>query len=271
MSNIKINTHRQVSNMRTYSAKQTIELFHLIFLLQFSKTVDKKLFVLKGGCNLRFFMQSIRYSQDMDLDIATIAKATLQKNVEKILASSSFQQHLKINNFSLQDFSAAKQTTTTQRWKLSLQLQGQHLPLHTKIEFSRRYDLTNTASYLLQQIDPLLLSSYALHQIFVNHYTAAEMLQQKILALALRNEVQARDIFDIHLLLSQGHQLASQTKITSASLSQATTNAGLLDYAAYKSQVVAYLLPEYQDTYGEISQWEKMQQTVIKLIAGLTP
>ena len=39
---------------------------------------------MKGGCNLRFFLKSIRYSEDMDLDIHTMSVGTLQNNVERV-------------------------------------------------------------------------------------------------------------------------------------------------------------------------------------------
>jgi len=51
------------------SARQTIEMFHLVFLRALAaKGEDKSLFALKGGCNLRFFFQSVRYSEDIDID-----------------------------------------------------------------------------------------------------------------------------------------------------------------------------------------------------------
>ena len=45
----------------------------------------KHLYAVKGGCNLRFFFKSIRYSKDLDLDVHTTAKETLRKNVNQIL------------------------------------------------------------------------------------------------------------------------------------------------------------------------------------------
>jgi hypothetical protein len=56
-----------------WSACQTIEIFHLLFQRAFSARVDKALFALKGGCNLRFFLKSVRYLEDMDLDIHSMS------------------------------------------------------------------------------------------------------------------------------------------------------------------------------------------------------
>src|SRR5260370_29389771 len=72
------------SCMASETEKQAIELFHLLFLQQLGTRVDKGLYALKGGCNLRFFFRSIRYSDDLDLDVHTIAKATLRKNENQI-------------------------------------------------------------------------------------------------------------------------------------------------------------------------------------------
>jgi predicted nucleotidyltransferase component of viral defense system len=70
---------------------EAVEQFHLLFLAHFGARVDKKLYCLKGGCNLRFFWKSIRYSEDIDFDVHTIAMVTLQKNpdVGKVLKAKS--------------------------------------------------------------------------------------------------------------------------------------------------------------------------------------
>jgi hypothetical protein len=46
------------------SVRQSTELFHLVFLRALvAKGEDKALVALKGGCNLRFFFGSVRYSE----------------------------------------------------------------------------------------------------------------------------------------------------------------------------------------------------------------
>ncbi len=57
--------------MTKYNTIQYVELFHLLFLDQLGRKLDKSFYALKGGCNLRFFMKSIRYSEDVDIDIRT--------------------------------------------------------------------------------------------------------------------------------------------------------------------------------------------------------
>ena len=87
------------------------------------------------------------------------------------------------------------------------------------------------------------------------------MWQQKILALAHRLQPQARDIFDLYLLL--GQQPKKMTGITIDALEQAKNNAKALSYDEYKSQVVAYLLPEYQTQFGSVDVWQQITQDVI--------
>lgn len=51
---------------------QRIELFHLAFLEMLSKRLDLSRYVLKGGANLRYFFGSVRYSEDIDIDLLRI-------------------------------------------------------------------------------------------------------------------------------------------------------------------------------------------------------
>src|SRR5688572_8950386 len=97
-----------------WTERQAIEIFHLHFLRSFSARVDKALFALKGGCNLRFYYRSIRYSEGLDLDIRTMAPTTLRSNVETVLETNSFRQALRAQQLEVTEFSAPKQTQTAQ-------------------------------------------------------------------------------------------------------------------------------------------------------------
>ena len=76
----------------TYSSLQLREIFHLEFLRWLSRKVTAEHYALKGGANLRFFFKSIRYSEDMDLDVQKIKLETLKEVVMKILKAPSFQE-----------------------------------------------------------------------------------------------------------------------------------------------------------------------------------
>lgn len=251
--------------MTTLSPRQIVEQFHLLFLDQLGQQLDKRFYALKGGCNLRFFFQSIRYSEDIDIDVITINKATLANKMQKILTSTPFQQILQVRGIAIQNISAVKQTETTQRWKILLTSSQSRLPIHTKIEFSRR---GIDEGIELGTINKLLTQQYQLPPIFIPHYNANTALQQKLNALINRTETQARDVFDIHLLL----QVATDAQAIMANLPseqrQRVIDSTLnIPYDHYNSLVVSYLEPIYTQQYGDPKVWENMQLSLVEMLS----
>jgi len=95
---------------------QLREVFHLLFLERLLKIADPCIFVLKGGVNLRFFLGSPRYSEDMDIDVLAGSVSTLKKNGYKILTDDSFKRTLRtygITDLITGDVDKAKHTSTT--------------------------------------------------------------------------------------------------------------------------------------------------------------
>jgi len=68
---------------------QTREIFHIEFLRRFVPKIDLNHIALKGGVNLRLFFQSIRYSENMDINIngKRVRKDKLIKVVMDILVN----------------------------------------------------------------------------------------------------------------------------------------------------------------------------------------
>ena len=120
-----------------FDDKTQREVFHFLFLDRLLKISDPKFYVLKGGVNFRFFLQSPRYSEDMDLDVVGGAVETLKKNGYKILEDAAFQRNLQsfgIRSLKINDKEKAKHTETTQRFSLRLVNDaGEEFP--TKVEF----------------------------------------------------------------------------------------------------------------------------------------
>jgi predicted nucleotidyltransferase component of viral defense system len=244
------------------NVQSTIEIFHLLFLQQLEKQMDKKLYALKGGCNLRFFFKSIRYSEDIDFDVTTISKTTLEKKVSKILSSVNFSRILQSNGVEIIQSNPVKQTDTTQRWKLLLRIKQSTLPIPTKIEFSRR-KMEEGVAYT--GVDTELLTQYRLYPIICNHYTHNTAVIQKMRALIGRTETQARDIFDLKWLLDQDDfnniSIFSETEINTV-----IQNSNGITYEDYKGQVVAYLMEPYQAFYGTREKWDEIRSQVIKTL-----
>jgi hypothetical protein len=239
--------------MNSRSPKATVELFHLLLLDLLGRKTDPRHYALKGGCNLRFFMKSIRYSEDMDIDVGPgLPKDKLSDLVERILASKPFADLLAFRGIRIVDRSAPKQTDTTQRWKFGLERDGLPMPLRTKIEFSRRGMDSETR---FSPIDPWLLRTYDLTPILANHYAPQAALDQKIRALASRREIQARDVFDLDLLLNSGIVRGSTDD---ALCQQAQENALAVTYDMFKAQVVSFLNPDHHTQYDSPAVWDAL-------------
>jgi len=249
-----------------WTERQAIEIFHLLFLRNFSARVDKALFALKGGCNLRFYHRSIRYSEDMDLDIRTMAQGTLRSNVETVLEATSFRHALRAQQLEVAELSAPKQTQTTQRWKVQLRQLTPPATFPTKIEFSRR---TLDEGAALAAVEPELIRRYRLYPVLVQHYGAAAALAQKISALALRTETQARDIFDLKLLADAGAAATPLREAQLKQLPQAIDNAMSIGFEDFVGQVVVFLEPEHQADFANRAAWETLQEQVVDTLRGL--
>jgi hypothetical protein len=247
--------------MLSYSPKATVELFHLLLLDLLGRKTDRQHVALKGGCNLRFFLKSIRYSEDMDIDVGPgLPKDKLADLVSRILDSKPFAELLALRGIRLAERSAPKQTDTTQRWKFGLRVEGAPLLLRTKIEFSRR---GMDAATVFGPVDPLLIRAYELTPILANHYTPQAALDQKVRALAMRREVQARDVFDLDLLLNSG---VAPGPLDAALRRLALNNALSVSFAMFKAQVVSFLDPDHQSQYDSANAWESL---VLRVVAAL--
>lgn len=244
------------------NVRQSTELFHLVFLRALvAKGEDKGLIALKGGCNLRFFFGSVRYSEDIDLDVVVIAKDTLKNKVERLLKSPAVTAPLKTHGLTIVETSAPKQTETTQRWKVSLQRASDELPIRTKVEFSRRDDIKGAK---FEAADREVLRPYGLTPVLASHYTTAFATRQKIHALAARTEPQARDVFDLALLLARPD--AAELALDAAAkkwLDDAIDHAMAISFDEYVSKVVAYLEPSHAEVYADRSTWDAMQEDVV--------
>ncbi len=251
--------------MNAMTDRQHVELFHLLFLVQLGQKLDKKRFALKGGCNLRFFLRSPRYSEDMDLDVRMEPVDMLREKVSGILKSTPFRQILQTRGIEIEHFTESKQTDTTQRWKLGLLVPGIELPLPTKVEFSRRgFD----ESALFESVDRDLVQRYALPPLMTNHYPATTACRQKIEALVSRSVTQARDVFDLHLLLASGADMAAVHQMEAVMREDAQAKAMSITFDQFKGQVLAYLAPEWQAQYGSAEVWDGLVLGVVEALGG---
>ena len=249
---------------------QLREIFHLEFLRWFTRKTKAKYYVLKGGTNLRFFFNSFRYSEDMDLDINGVEVNSLKDIVMKILQLPSFLDTFKpfgIEEIVPPEITHAKQTTTTQRFKIHL-ITSAGEDLFTKIEFSRR-DMSE--GIVVQSILDSVLRTYKLVPLITPHYDASSTTIQKIIAVASRSVIQARDIFDLYVLSSQyGRPEIYKSKILKKDkLDKAYENLFSVTFEQFRDSVVLFLPYEEQTIYGTTLFWDEIKLKVANLIEDL--
>jgi len=252
-----------------YDSMQAREIFHLEFLRWMSRKIKAENYALKGGANLRFFFGSQRYSEDMDLDVRYMPVAVVKESVMRILASPSFREVLVpfgIVSVVPPDLSKAKQTETTQKFKVHLITKSGE-DLFTKIEFSRRGLKGNV---LVQTVSPLILRTYGLSPLLVAHYDARSAVFQKINALVTRTIIQARDIFDIYVLTTQFNPGDAGDRFENRSLlKKAGNNVLEVGFEEFRDTVLSYLTPDDRAAYDSPGSWDDIKLKVIAFIEAL--
>src|SRR5690349_7893412 len=124
--------------MAPLGVPQATELFHIAFLDVLSKRLEADRYALKGGANLRYFFDSVRYSQDIDLDVEGVPAWRLNEKIEALLSSAQIVLLLRSAKLGVAERSNPKRTDTTQRWKIGLSAPGYGDLIRTKVEFSYR-------------------------------------------------------------------------------------------------------------------------------------
>lgn len=257
--------------MAPFSDLQRREVFHLCFLERLLKVSDPKLYVLKGGVNLRFYFNSPRYSEDMDLDVLGGSVSTLKKNGYKILADKSFARVLKtygIAEIVVNDPEKAKHSETTQRFRVRL-ITESGVPLPSKIEFSRR-----KASKLqvgVDYVDAEIARTYRKLAFSCCHYSGESAVVQKIRALGGRPTTQARDVFDLVVLQRGGFV---KTVEMSGKLSGKEVQAALecllaIEFEQYSGQVLEFIDPDARKLYASRQAWDQMVDSTYHFLQSL--
>ncbi|MBI2995584.1 MAG: nucleotidyl transferase AbiEii/AbiGii toxin family protein [Candidatus Melainabacteria bacterium] len=245
------------------------EVFHFCFLEHLLLISDPKIYILKGGVNLRFFFNNPRYSEDMDIDVLASSVSTLKKNGYKILNENSFRRRLQtfgIEGLIINDPAKAKHTETTQRFKLKIiTSSGESLP--TKIEFSRRKKTHDLYTYKFDRINTEISNKYNRLSFLCQHYTGKTAIIQKIEALYGRSQTQSRDVFDVFILTLGGHAKELDVNKLDPNLVLKAKEAVLsLNYKEFKEQVLEFLDAAEYAKYSSYENWTEMQNKVAGLL-----
>jgi predicted nucleotidyltransferase component of viral defense system len=243
-----------------------VEAFHLTFLRVFEARYDRAKYVVKGGVNVRAWFGSDRYSEDIDIDAIGGAPHMLEAAMDKLLAGRDLQLLLTRQGLEITKIAKPKMTETTQRWRFELK-SGQ-TDARTKIEFSWRED--GGEPYVLEPVLRDIADAYGMLPPTANHYTAAAAVRQKIRALAMRRETQARDIWDLEHLFRQP---SADPRPLPAALVELVRigqdRVWAVDYAAYASQVLSYLAPQVQELHRTPDVWDRIRTAVLERLEEL--
>jgi hypothetical protein len=89
--------------------------------------------------------------------------------------------------------------------------------------------------------------------------------------LALRSETQARDRFDLELLLRQHPEAVPPGVIASSTLDLAVERAFELPFRAFSDQVIPFLDAGIVELYDNLSAWGRAQAFVAERLMELRP
>ncbi len=252
-----------------YDQLQLREIFHIEFLRSFSREMPAAFYALKGGVNLRLFFKSFRYSEDMDIDVEGLPVASLQKKVLRVLESRAFIENLRtfgIAELKLPDMEKAKQTATTQRFKLHL-ITTAGEDYFTKVEFSRRGIGPGAEP---GAVAGGILRAYNMAPLIVPHYTAGAAALQKISAVLSRSVLQARDVFDLYLLSSQySPGTATAAGFDPEAYSKARENILSVDFNQFSGMVLAFLSPADRLAYDSPRAWDEVKLKAAEFVSEL--
>ncbi len=121
--------------------------------------------------------------------------------------------------------------------------------------------------------DPGILKTYGLVALEVRHYVREAAVRQKIEALGGRREVQARDVFDLHVLMPDNlsEQLLDflAKALPRERLQEGYDRALGISYREYEGQVFEFLAEEARSHYGTESAWDEIRLRAAGLIENV--
>ncbi|HLA77945.1 MAG TPA: nucleotidyl transferase AbiEii/AbiGii toxin family protein, partial [Vicinamibacteria bacterium] len=203
--------------------------------------LDRASWVVKGGVNLRAWFGSLRYSEDLDLDLVRGSVLSLREKVDKLLASgrSGTCSAPKVFGWC----GAPSRNRRRRPSGGSSSSKRRAAPFLCTPAWSSAAGGA-TEEFVLAPVRPEIVQPYGLPAPTANHYTARAALRQRIEALAGRAQTQARDVWDLdYLLRTTGATPGPLTPAQGKTLAAALERAMGLPFEVYKAQVVPYQVP----------------------------
>lgn len=248
------------------------EAVHAIMLQELTKMVHETAVILKGGVNLRLFFGSPRYSEDMDLDGDPSASMVIRETIVGLFENRGFLT--KLRQVGIRELDPGegpnKDTETTFRYKFGVVTGG--IRYGTKVEVSYR-EPSEPDQVAVEPADVTVVEPYLGPgaELVIPHYKRDSAVRQKIIALGGRANVQARDVFDLHVLApseEEGSKLIGflADSIESSKLREAHERAFEISYNAYRGQVMEFLSDDLRDRFDSHETWDELRLRAVHLI-----
>lgn len=242
------------------------EAFHLAFLVALLGTAKADTWAVKGGANLRFWYDSLRFSEDIDIDVH-VAAEQMRPRIEKAFDSAALAKLLASVGSTIEHLNPKDRTVTKEKWKIGLRnaAAGSDL-VYTQVEVSyREYGLE---AYLAIEApkSPAALAHPPILPPLVAHYVPRGALIQKVGALADRRHTQPRDVFDIDHLTRKFPGAAAKDLIDASIIDVAIARVFELTFEQYRAKVVSFLDPEIRAAFDGPTVWTDMQLRVVDLL-----
>jgi hypothetical protein len=166
---------------------EVAEAFHIAFLSSLRDATPATSFALKGGGNLRFFLRSLRFSEDIDLDAFADNMRAFTPKVDRVLASQGLARLLGALGIKIVEVVSRERDRTATRGKWNIYLLHGDTgvePVHTRIEMSIEH--RELAGYVkVEPVNELMASAYSpLPAPMIGHYVPRGAVIQKVHALA---------------------------------------------------------------------------------------
>lgn len=244
------------------------EAVHILLLHELMRIGGGHSVILKGGVNLRLFFASVRYSEDMDLDGEPEFSSAIRGTIRKVFEDRGFLNSLRSLGLRGLDPGEGvnKDTDTVFRHKFHVIGRGD-IRYPTKIEVSFRPRFEPDIA-LVEQVPTCFVEDYVGlgASLRVPHYNLPAAVRQKVEALAGRTVVQARDVFDLHVLglTEPGGELAMHIgqHVRADRLSLAIQRTYDITFDEFEGQVVEFLADEARATYGTREAWDEVRLRV---------
>lgn len=149
---------------------------------------------------------------------------------------------------------------------------GVRYPTKVEVSFRKRHGADQA---VLEAPSSTLLDAYSLDPFEMRHYVREAAVRQKIEALGGRREAQARDVFDIQVLVPEDPPAALIDFVARAlrrdRLEEAHARTLAISYSEYQGQVSEFLAGEARSHCATETMWDEMRLRVASLIeAALT-